>query len=912
MTGLLLGSLNSGELSPLLDGRVDKEFYQSGAKTLQNMIPLVQGPVMQRSGTGYVKEVKASANRTAMIPFQFNVEQAYSLEFGDQYMRVMKDHAVVLKTGTTITGITKANPAVLTYAGADIFSNGMKVFVQSVAGMVEVNNREFTVANVNVGANTFELSGVNSTAYGTWTSGGTVAEIYEIVTPYLQADLFDADGTLRIKFAQTADVMYLAHPSYPLRKLERTAHTAWTLSTVTLVEGPFAAPNGDETQHVFCTVTGSNYDPGDSISIKSNAAIFAASHVGGLFFMEERYFSDLAVSPWAAGLLTPAVGSQYSNNGNVYKLTVIGAGGAFGQVPPTHIDGEAFDSPIGATNYNKYLYLHSRWVVAEITAFTDTKNVTARLKTYLPNGLAPTAKAISGAANSGGRIQITSNGHGYGVGDYVNITGVVGTVEANGDWRIINVATNTFELEGSVFVNAYGAGADFVTRYATWKWAHGAFSAARGYPGIVAFHEERLALAQSTEEPDTFWLSESASYESFATRSANQILATNSFRGALANGQVNKIEWALSMENGLVLGTAAAEYLLQASQTTDAIGPGNFKAPPVSGHGSRGVQPARAGRTGFFVQKAGKKLREMGYAPDPAGAIGSDMTVRAEHLMKRYPITGMAWVQEPDGLLWCRLSDGTLIAFTFQNEQQVYAWAAHKLGGYSDAAQTLPPIVESVVAIPSPDGSQNELWLIVNRYIDGGTKRFIEYLRPRWTVGDALEDAVMSDSGLTYDGASATVISGLWHLRGQTVAILADGKVHPNKTVDTSGSVTLDYAASVVQLGLPMMARFQSMRLETLTQRGTAQGKRKIINDVALRVIEATNFKYGRDFTTMKRKEFTTQATPLGSALTPFNGDKKVDWPGSWALDAYLCIENDQPVPFGMAALFPNIEAAQT
>ena len=175
MADLLFGSLNSGELSPLLDGRVDKEFYQSGGKVYENLIPLVQGPVVQRSGTGYVKEVKASANRTAQIPFQFNVEQAYVLEFGDQYMRVLKDHAIVLNTGTTITGISQAATAVVTYAGSDIFSNGDKVFIQSVVGMTEVNNREFTVANLNAGSNTFELSGVNSTGYGAWSSGGRLA-----------------------------------------------------------------------------------------------------------------------------------------------------------------------------------------------------------------------------------------------------------------------------------------------------------------------------------------------------------------------------------------------------------------------------------------------------------------------------------------------------------------------------------------------------------------------------------------------------------------------------------------------------------------------------------------------------------------------------------------------------------------
>ena len=920
---LLFGSLNSGELSPLLDGRVDKEFYASGAKTLENFIPMVQGPLVQRSGSGYVKEVKASANRTALIPFQFSTEQAYTLEFGDRYMRVHKDHAVVLKTGTTITNISQESPAVLTYAGADIFSNGMKVFIQSVGGMTEVNNREFEVAFVNVGLNIFVLLGVDSTGYGAYTAGGTVAEIYEIATPYLQADLFETDGTLRIKVAQTFDVMYLAHPSYALRKLSRTGHTAWTLTTATLTKGPFAAPNGDDTIRVLCTAT--TYDVGDAVSVQANAAIFDANMAGTLFFMEEIYFDQGtagagigSVSPWPS--FTANVGGagvQHSHDGNVYKWIASDFNASTGTSPPVHTDGDAWDGPAnGGVGAQKWRYLHSRWAIVQLNTFTDSKNMSGTIITYLCNGLDSRALTITNVTNVGGLCRVTSAAHGFGEGDYVTIAGVTGATQANGDWKIINVATNTFDLQGSSPPGAYGGGGT-VKRFSTWKWALGAFSASRGYPGVVAFHEERLALLQTAEEPDGWWLSESASYEGFAPRTANQVLATNAMRGTLANGQVNKIEWALSMDDGLVMGTAEAEYLLQAASSTEALGPGNFKAPPISGHGSRGVQPVRVGKSAFFVQKTGRKIRDLGYAPDPQQRIGTDMTVRAEHLFQTSTVIGMAWVKEPDALLWAVRADGRLRAFTFQHEQTVYAWGRHPVGGYSDAGATLTPVIESVVSIPAPDGTHNELWMIVRRYIDGGTKRFIEYLRPRWvpTSDDytpALEDAVMSDSGLTYDGAATLTVSGLWHLRGQTVAVLADGKVHPTVVVDNAGKVTLQYQASVIQIGLPVRARFKSMRLETLTQTGTAQGKRKIVNQVAVRCIDATNFKYGRNFTQMRRKEFTLQSQPVGSAIPLFNGDKKVDWPGEWGLDAFVCLENDQPVPFGVNAIFPQLEVAQT
>ncbi len=230
-------SFTGGCWSPSLDPRTDLAKYATAVKTMRNMYPHVHGGASNRGGTDYVVELKDSTKVGRLVPFQFSTVQSYILDFEDQVIRFVKDGGVITEAAQVISGITQANPAVVTYVGADTYANGDRVIISGVLGMVQVNNREFTVANVNVGANTFELSGINSTAYTAYASGGTASEIYQVTTPYLEADL------PLLKFRQSADTIFITHPSYARRKLTRTAHTSWTLSLVT-AGSTIAAPTG--------------------------------------------------------------------------------------------------------------------------------------------------------------------------------------------------------------------------------------------------------------------------------------------------------------------------------------------------------------------------------------------------------------------------------------------------------------------------------------------------------------------------------------------------------------------------------------------------------------------------------------------------------------------------------------------
>jgi len=892
-------ALNAGELSPLLEARVDKEFYNVGLKTCSNMIPLTQGPAAMRSGTQYVKAVRNSANRTALIRFQFGLTQAYAIEVGDQYFRFYKDRALITQATTAITAITQANPGVVTSASHGL-TTGDKVILLSVGGMVELNNREFTVTVLT--ANTFQLNSENTSSYTTYTSGGTVGKIVEVATPYTQADLFDSDGVLQLSYTQSADTMYIVHPSYAPRKLTRSSHTSWAISTASFVQGPMSAVNSDDTSHVYLTSLTSYYPGGTGVLI-SNQAIFTANHVGGLFYMEERYLADIDVTPWTALTIHGGVGSQVSNDGNVYEL-VRAVGTSTGSVAPVHTDGTSDDQIVGRARWR---YLHSRWCVVQITSFTSSTAVNIQAITYVPNGLEPNPTSITGCVNNGaGACRITHAAHGYQTGDYVRVQNVTGTTGANGSWKITVQGTNTYDLDGSTF-NAPWGGGGTSRRYPTWKWAHGAFSAERGYPSAVAFYQDRLCFAATATDPDTVWMSEASAYESFRLKDANQITAANAITLTISDGEVNKIEALQGSPEGLVVFSADSESIIQQATGNEPLGPGNVRAVPISKLGSKDVRPIRVSDATMFIQRGGRKVRE--FLQQDGAFVGNDVTVRAEHLFSQYGVISADFCQEPDAILWCARSDGKLLAFTYQKEQNVLAWCQHTLGGYSDAGNTLPPIIESVCQVPNSDGSLNELWLVVKRYVNGATVRYVEYLKPRWVRGTDVTDGFFVDCGLTYDGSAVSTISGLNWLRGQSVTILADGKVHPNKTVSSSGAVTLDYTASTVHIGLGYVGRVQFPRPEAQQPDGSAQGKDKQVKKVAVRLLNTNNLKFGPSFDNMARVEFRKNTDPIDQAVPLMDGDKRFDFnalPGDG--DGYICLEQDYPYPFCIVGAFATLE----
>ncbi len=289
-TTVAFTNFTAGELSPRLDGRTDLGKYFNGTKTLENMVVHPHGAASRRPGTKFVHEVKTSSAQTRLIPFEFSTTQTYILELGNEYIRFFKDNGIITESNKTISGATQANPGVIT-ATSHGYSNGDHVIITSVVGMTELNGKTFKVANKTT--NTFQIqdvdgNNVNTTGYTAYGSAGVANKIYEIASPYVTANI------PTIKFAQSADIMYLVHPSYAVRKLTRTGHTSWTLTTPTIVTSEDKTPNAITKANpgVVTTSTDHGYLEGDFITF---------TNIGGMTQL----------------------------NGNVYKVGTVGSSTTF-------------------------------------------------------------------------------------------------------------------------------------------------------------------------------------------------------------------------------------------------------------------------------------------------------------------------------------------------------------------------------------------------------------------------------------------------------------------------------------------------------------------------------------------------------------------------------------------------------
>jgi len=358
-----LTNFTAGEISPRLYGRIDINKYSNAAQKIFNFVVLPHGGLRRRGGTQYINPIRGSSQYSKLVRFVFSTTQAYCLEFGPNYVRFFKDRAIITDATATITGVMLGATTHVQCSGGHSFLSGDHVILSGISGTYQLNNREFTVASYT--ATSFELSGIDSSSYDAWSSGGAADRIYEISTVYDDTDIADLD------FTQSADTLYIFHPDWPIGLLTRTGHTAWTHEFGNVEEGPFLDINSDDGNTVSLDVAS-----GSGIMTFTDD-VLVAGHVGALFRIWEKSNSTtFGYNTWAPGAsVTVADGSYWEYQGNVYQV-ISGGGGTLSSYAgyPTHTRGtvEVFYSTAGGSCQMRYE--HSGYCVVQIDSVVDTKN----------------------------------------------------------------------------------------------------------------------------------------------------------------------------------------------------------------------------------------------------------------------------------------------------------------------------------------------------------------------------------------------------------------------------------------------------------------------------------------------------------------------------------------------------------
>lgn len=512
--------------------------------------------------------------------------------------------------------------------------------------------------------------------------------------------------------------------------------------------------------------------------------------------------------------------------------------------------------------------------VAKITAYTSTAVVTVEVVTAF-SVTALTAWQLKGSPQTTCTASAKDP-----VGTVITLT-----LGASG-WRSDDIGKFVKINRGLVEITAYSSvtGVSGIIRAAldatvaspanAWSLEAAVWNADDGYPCTGTLHEQRLVAAGSPGYPQTIWESRTGEYLNFELGTKDD----DAMSFTVSSDQINPITHMAQIK-ALIALTYGGEFSLSGG-VEKPISPTNIQVKNQSVYGCNNVKPVRIGNELYFMQRSNRKLRAMAYKYDSDAYGAPDMSVLSEHITES-GITDMAYQAEPESILYLVRADGVMATLTVDRDQDVIGWARQSTDG----------LYESVASLPSEDGEQ--VWAIVKRTIGGAAVRYIE----RFVAG------VHVDCGFSgTSGPGATIWSGLGHLEGKTVDIVADG-VPMQPMVVTGGQVTIPRKAYAVHIGLHFKTTIKTLTPEVQGNTGSMQGNSMRIGEITLRFHETIGCKVNGQ--TIAFRDLGEQVLDQPPKL--FTGDHRIENLGWERGKASLLIEQDQPLPFHLLCVIKKI-----
>jgi len=417
------------------------------------------------------------------------------------------------------------------------------------------------------------------------------------------------------------------------------------------------------------------------------------------------------------------------------------------------------------------------------------------------------------------------------------------------------------------------------------------FTTTGNYPSAVGYYEQRRWFAGTNNQPENLWGTQSGTQNNMNYSIPSQ--ANDALRVAIAAQKANFISHLVTLLDMIAL-TASTEWRIF-SDNGSALTPSTISIKAQAQNGASGVQPVIANNLAVYVAAVGGHLRTMSYSWQMNGYQSDDLSLMSKHLFDGYTIVDLAYSRSPYPVIWALSSTGVLLGCTYLPDQQVQAWHQHV---------TVNGFVESIATVTETD--HDVLYLVVRRVINGATVRYIEYMDTRqWT---AQSSAYCVDCGFTYTSLTGpiTTISGITWLEGQTVNVLGDGAVNNQKVV-TGGAITLDAAATVVQVGLPMTCQM-GLPPASFQDQTFGFGHVKNINKIWARIVNSGAFKAGPSLAVLNAITLRDNQAP-GTPPPLFSGEYQLTIMPDSNQDGMVYVQMSDPLPLEISYVAMEIAA---
>ena len=852
---------NGGIWSEQLKGRYDLGNYKSAARTCENFIPTRYGQVEKRAGTKHLGYAKYDDKACVLHSFQFSVNTKFMLEFGDLYIR--------------------------------FWSNDLQV-----------------------------------------ESGGSPLEV---VTPYLEAELYE------IQTRSINDVVYIVHPNHPVGKLTRITDTDWDYDVADL-DLPFVDPDVNSTE---VTLTPSA-TTGNGIVITASDPAFDddpdTGHINSILRL--RYIEEAFTTTWtddgvysSSTLFDPLSVFPTSTN-SVYRPTAFNDLRYFYEVvneydPTTAWNTSASYSVNDLVTHSGIAYICTDATDASTpnpptaTGFWDVVVNPADAPFYFEDGANKRNKPVSGewsfkttgiwegiwsiqrSIDSGttwatikilqsdndenflveddeegeqNKIRIKQIASRWSSPQYENVVFTILATDAYGTAKVKTVAANGLSVTANVIDTLPSA------LVPTVSWEESAFSDHQGYPRTISLFDNRLLLAGTRKKPQSFFYSEINNYDNFT---ATTTLADAPFYVETLSDDQSAVQW-ITAQRELFVGTASVEGVLTTRKQDEAQSPENL--PIVRWNESMGSahRPALPLRDSLLVLQRGRTtLNMLAYSLDKDGYTGEEVSLLCPHLFSS-GVLQMAHLREPYTGAFTVQEDGTLCHMIYEPKLQVTGWCRYT---------TQNGNFESVAVLPSSgneSSDEDEVWVSVERTINGNTRRHIE----RFTTGNTAKQEANDADNLWYldaavkvTGSGLTTVTGLDHLEGETVCVLADGI--KGSYIVSGNQITLEIAADTVIVGLPITSTFEPFDLEV----EQSIGKRKQLYQSKLLVWRSLGGAIAHDDEDYQDLIYHVAGELMDESIPLRDGYAEVFHESSYKRQKYWRIQHDEPYPFTLQAV---------